>query len=248
MKKRFELDEELFNLVEFSAGSIALLLILIYNFKHTGSLLARHVTPEWYGYSAALGIEFSVVFLSAKLNKLKRQGRKLWRTLFPWSLILVVLLSATANLNEGFLTRYQTELSLQQIGQVDLIQLIVSVIGTLMVSLIVFALSEVISGDSKKVVQVVKHEVKTSAEETSKNANEVAGKPVKVQPTVPLTVEQRFVQLVKENPTATYRQIVSAGITENIGNVKNLAAKVGYAKDNGYWHNGLRPQTESEIH
>lgn len=248
MKKRLEIDENLINMIEFVAGSIALLLILLYNFKHTGSLLARHVTPAWYGYSAALGIEFSVVFLSAKLNKIKRQGAKMWRTLFPWSLILVVLLSATANLNEGFLTRYNTELSLQYIAQVDLIQLIVSVIGTLMVSLIVFALSEVISGDSKKVVQAVKHETKTSVGTDDKSDSEVSVKPAKVSATATLTTEQRFVQLVKENPTATYRQIVSTGITENIGNVKKIAEKVGYAKDNGYWHNGLQPQIENEAH
>lgn len=126
---------------------LALAFLLIYNFVHTGSLLASHVDPGlwWVGYLAAAGIELSVVALARQIGRRKHNAQD--TTFFYIVLGMVVLVSALANASEGFLARYGNEPTIEAIKAIDPFQFIVWMAATALISLIVLSLSEIFGQD-----------------------------------------------------------------------------------------------------
>lgn len=120
---------------------IALLTMLSYNFVHTGGLLASYVDPPIYGYIAAFGIELAVVALSVAIGTRKWHGLEA-----KWLgavLISVLVVSFLANVAQGHLQRYKVDISTTTVTRIDLVQGIIGLAATGLISLIVFAMSEI---------------------------------------------------------------------------------------------------------
>lgn len=126
---------------------LALLFLLVYNFVHTGSLLAAHVSPSlaWVGYLAAAGIELSIVALARQIGLRRNNAQD--TTFFYFVLGMVVLVSALANASEGFLAKYGQVPTVEAIKSIDVFQFIVWMSATALISLIVLSLSEIFGQD-----------------------------------------------------------------------------------------------------
>lgn len=122
-------------------ASVALLAMLAYNFVHTGGLLAAYVDPWWIGYVAAFGIELAVVALSVAIGA--RNYHNLKTGGFVAVLIGVVIVSCLANIDQGYLVRYGRHIRGDTLGSVDLVQGIIGLSATGLVSVIVMAMSEI---------------------------------------------------------------------------------------------------------
>jgi hypothetical protein len=122
--------------------AVALVLVLVYNFVHTGGLLASYVNPWWVGYVAAFGIELAVVGLSLQIGY--RRLRNHTTGFFYFVLIAVVVVSALANVSQGHLERYGGELTWQNVTMIDGLQVIVGIAATALLSLIVMAMAEIV--------------------------------------------------------------------------------------------------------
>lgn len=133
---------------------LALAFLLIYNFIHTGSLLASHVAPTlwWVGYLAAAGIELSVVALARQIGRRKHNAQD--TSFFYIVLGMVVLVSALANASEGFLARYGEVPTVELIKGIDPFQFTVWMAATALISLIVLSLSEIFGQDVESVENV----------------------------------------------------------------------------------------------
>lgn len=125
-----------------AVASIALLAMLTYNFVHTGGLLASYVDPRGVGYAAAFGIELAVVALSVAIGTRRWHGMKTrW---FEAVLIAVLLVSFMANVSQGHLQRYGGDILTTTFGSIDLVQGIIGLAATGLISLIAMAMSEII--------------------------------------------------------------------------------------------------------
>ena len=122
--------------------AVALVLVLVYNFVHTGGLLASYVAPWWIGYVAAVGIELAVVGLSLQIGRRRRDKEA--TGFFYFVLIAVVVVSALANMSQGHLQRYQTDITVETVTTIDVIQAVVGVAATALLSLIVMAMAEIV--------------------------------------------------------------------------------------------------------
>ena len=105
------------NKIQIAAGVVSLAALLTYTLVHTGGLLARYVQPAAVGYVAALGIEIAIVSLSLRIGDLRRSG--LDTRWFLFVLVSVVVVSALANVYEGFHTYYGQPLTVATVGQLD---------------------------------------------------------------------------------------------------------------------------------
>ena len=131
--------------IQLIAGAIALACLLSYTLVHTGGLLAHYIKPAFVGYVAAFGIEASIVGLSLRIGDLKRSKQS--TTFFIFVLVAVVIVSAIANIAEGFYTQQEQFLTLATIRQLDPIQAVIGLTATGLISLIVLAMSEIIGTD-----------------------------------------------------------------------------------------------------
>ncbi|MHA1216225.1 MAG: hypothetical protein ACTSPX_02725 [Candidatus Thorarchaeota archaeon] len=122
-----------------------LVLLLAYNFVHIGGLLAEYVRPWQVGYAAAFGIETIVVSLSLQIGMERRHGTR--AGFFVGVLVAVVAVSAVANVVQGYSTKYGVELTLSNAAAIDPIQALVGTAATGLLSLVVFALAEIIGQD-----------------------------------------------------------------------------------------------------
>ena len=61
--------------IQIVIGLLALIGVLIYNWTHTGGLLAGYVRPDFIGYIAAAGIELAIVGLSLRISRLAQAKR-----------------------------------------------------------------------------------------------------------------------------------------------------------------------------
>jgi len=138
--------------LQITFGVIALVGLLVYTFVHTGGLLSRYVNPPFIGYVCALGIELSVVSLSLRIGDLRRSGQSAG---FFWSVLLaVVVVSAFANTAEGYSAAYSRLLTLSSIGDLDIVQAVIWLSATGLISVIVLVLSEIIGTDVKQAVKL----------------------------------------------------------------------------------------------
>jgi hypothetical protein len=131
--------------IEIGIGFLALAGILAYNLTHTGGLLASYVRPAWVGYTAATGIELAIVGLSLRIGELRKS--KANPRFFVLTLIAVVIVSALANISEGYAVKFGEPLTLANIGRLDIIQAVVSLAATGLLSLVTFALAEIVGSD-----------------------------------------------------------------------------------------------------
>lgn len=147
--------------IRLVASAVALATLLAYTFWHTGGLLSHYITPGWIGYVAAFGIELSVVSLSLRIGELRRSGLSVkW---FTSVLVAVVAVSTIANVSEGHLTLTGEPLTWQAVKLLDLLQSIIGVTATALISLIVFSLSEIIGDDVNETIKVIEREAKKEA-------------------------------------------------------------------------------------
>lgn len=132
-------------------GVVSLVCLLAYTWMHTSELLARYVNPDAFGYAAAAGIELAIVSLSLRIGQERKQGRS--AAGFYAVLVSVLVVSAFANIAEGYATMFGQLLTAANIAQVDWIQAIVGIAATGLLSVIVLALSDIIGGDVRKAAQ-----------------------------------------------------------------------------------------------
>ena len=149
---------------QLAAGIISLVALLTYTLIHTGGLLARYIAPPQAGYVAALGIEIAIVSLSLRIGDLRKSN--LDYSFFLFVLISVVVVSALANVYEGFHTYYGEPLTVASVGQLDIVQAIVGLSATGLISLIVLALSEIIGSDVQTMAAAVGRARKKAEKQT----------------------------------------------------------------------------------
>ena len=146
--------------------AVALVLVLVYNWIHTGSLLASYVEPWVIGYVAALGIELAVVGLSLQIGQRRRNHAD--ARFFYFVLISVVVVSALANMSQGHVQRYQSEITVDSVTTIDAIQGIVGIAATALLSLIVMAMAEIVGqymeGDDMQAQSPATHDSQTMTE------------------------------------------------------------------------------------
>ena len=130
-----------------SLSLLALVFLLVYNFFHTGSLLASYMPPEysWVGYLAAGGIELSVVALARQIGLRKNNAQD--TTFFYIVLGMVVVVSALANAAMGFLAKYSEVPTIATILKLDWLEIIVWLAATALISFIVLSLAEILGQD-----------------------------------------------------------------------------------------------------
>jgi len=131
-----------------------LLLPLVYNFVHTGGLLAEYVRPWQVGYAAALGIETIVVSPSLQIGMERQRGAR--AGFFVGVPVAVVTVSALANVAQGYATGYGNELTVERVQDIDPLQALLGVTATGLLSLVVFALAEIVGqhlGEREPVAQ-----------------------------------------------------------------------------------------------
>lgn len=139
------------NKIQVTAGAVSLAALLVYTLIHTGGLLARYIQPAAGGYIAAFGIELAIVSLSLRIGELKRSKQD--SRFFLFVLVSVVVVSAIANIAEGFHTNTGAVLTIVNVQSLDPIQAIIGLTATGLISLIVLALSEIIGTDVQAVVR-----------------------------------------------------------------------------------------------
>ena len=147
--------------LQITIGLLSLVCLLTYTWTHTGGLLAEYVNPAFVGYIAALGIELSIVGLSLRIGELKRSG--LDARFFVATLIAVVTVSALANIAMGYAVKFGEPLTVANVGQLDIVQAVVSLAATGLISLVTFALAELVGQDVSAAVKVSSQSVKPAA-------------------------------------------------------------------------------------
>lgn len=136
--------------LQASTGLLSLLALLTYTLIHTGGLLSRYINPAFGGYIAAFGIELTIVSLSLRIGELRRYKQD--SRFFLFVLVAVVVVSALANVAEGFFTNQGELLTVKNVASLDPIQAIIGLCATGLISLIVLALSEIIGTDVQQIV------------------------------------------------------------------------------------------------
>lgn len=170
--------------VQITIGLLALSGVLLYNWTHTGGLLAGYVRPDFIGYIAAGGIELAIVGLSLRIADLRKQNVN--ARFFVFTLAAVVIVSALANVAEGYAVKFGESLTLANAGRLDIVQGVVSLAATGLLSLVTFALAEIVGGDvnqaakaSSKAGKVAPSTVNAPGPEVS-NTEEVTSFPLPV--------------------------------------------------------------------
>ena len=171
------------NKIQLAAGIISLAALLTYTLIHTGGLLARYITPPWAGYVAALGIEIAIVSLSLRIGDLRKSGLNAGWFLFV--LVSVVVVSALANVYEGFHTYYGQPLTVATVGNLDAIQAAIGLAATGLISLIVLALSEIIGSDVQTIAAAAERQRRIDARKT-----EIDAQPATIDDARAVAVEQ----------------------------------------------------------
>lgn len=133
-------------------GAVSLVALLLYTWTHTGALLARYVEPDKVGYICAFGVELAVVSLSLRIGDLRRSGQT--AGLFVGVLVAVLVVSALANIAEGYAAMYDGQLlTLDRIHTLDRLQALFGLSATGLISVIVFALSDIIGSDVRRAAE-----------------------------------------------------------------------------------------------
>ena len=147
--------------LQLMAGSVALTALLTYTLVHTGGLLAAYVEPSFVGYIAAFGIESAIVSLSLRIGDVKRSGQK--PGFFYFALVSAVVVSAIANISEGFAVSQGVKLTVASVNQLDIVQAIIGISATGLISLLVLVLSEIVGTDVNVAVKASRRQATKAA-------------------------------------------------------------------------------------
>jgi hypothetical protein len=110
-------------------------------------------------------------------------------TFFLFVMVAVVIVSAVANIAEGFTTVQGEQITVYTIRRLDPLQAIIGLAATGLISLIVLALAEIAGADVETAVKQVERERKSSSKEMPTNAR--PEKPEKASTTdQPPSIEQ----------------------------------------------------------
>jgi biotin operon repressor len=137
--------------IMIGAGTLALACLLTYTLIHTGQLIGRYINPAWIGYIPALGVEFGIVAIALRIAVGRQTNSNVW--MFWAVLSAVVVISASANVAEGYQTYYGQKLTWPRILELDPIEAAIGLAATGLVPLIVLALAEVIGQDVGQAVK-----------------------------------------------------------------------------------------------
>ncbi len=213
--------------VQLSIGIVSLIALLVYTLAHTGALLAQYVTPPVIGYIAAFGIEAAIVSLSLRIGDLRKSQQA--AGFFYFVLVSTVIVSALANISEGFRTMYQEALTLANVQRLDYAQAAIGVTSTGLISLIVLALSEIVGAD---VTQTVKLTEKERAKKVSLTGDVT---PESVTPEITLD-QARQSKLLQDNATkATRLEAIVTTLSDNPAiDVTDLATQVNVSRQTVY--------------
>ena len=138
--------------IQTGAAILATSLLLLYTWFHTGSLLARYIVIWPIGYVAAAGIEVAIVSLSLRLGQVgwKAQGTAVYKA----ALIMALVVSALANIAEGYAAMYTPTgakapalLTWKTLWRIDIVQGVLGIAATGLISILVYALADGIGGD-----------------------------------------------------------------------------------------------------
>ncbi len=175
-------------------GLVSLVGVLAYNWTHTGGLLASYVRPEFVGYVAAAGIELAVVGLSLRIDELRRANNA--ATFHLATLGAVVIVSAIANVAQGYLVKFGQELTSTNIVRLDAVQVVVSLSATGLLSLVVFALAEVVG-----------HDIGATGTQPARNTD--------ATPTQPAQVETQAIVKPKSDAIGVVIPVLTDGLSED---------------------------------
>lgn len=153
--------------IQIGVTILSLLTLLTYTLVHTGGLLARYVHSPLVGYVAAFGIEAAVVSLSLRIGELRRSKQS--PGFFLFVLVAVVVVSAVANIAEGFTAVQGEALMLATVRTLDPIQAFIGLAATGLVSLIVLALAEILGTDVETAVKLAEQKRKRQTDKPSKH-------------------------------------------------------------------------------
>jgi len=217
--------------IQLAAGILSLAALLTYTLIHTGGLLARYIAPAFIGYVAAFGIEASIVSLSLRIGELRKTKQD--AKFFYFVLLSVLLVSAIANISEGFHTYTGQLLSVQTAVQLDPVQAIIAFVATGLISLIVLALSEIVGNDVEATVKAAQRQ---SRQTTPKPVQNIVLDTVNDQKR--MGKERAMDQLlahIGQNPTASLTEIGTAiGRSKSTaGNYLDELANAGRVQRNG---------------
>lgn len=139
--------------IQLIVGIVSLVTLLVYTLAHTGGLLSQYVKPAFIGYIAAFGIESAIVSLSLRIGDLRKSQQS--TKFFYFVLLSTVVVSAIANTAEGFLTSEGVKLTLSTVARLDIVQAVIGLTATGLISLIVLALSEIVGTDVNAAVKLI---------------------------------------------------------------------------------------------
>lgn len=134
--------------VQVALGLLSLFALLLYTFWHTGGLLSHYISPGWMGRVAAFGVEVAIVSMSLRIGELGWTAPN--AKPYKWTLGLTLAVSAFANLAEGHATKYGTELTVNAVPNIDVIQGVIGVAATALLSIVVYLLADIIGGDVQR--------------------------------------------------------------------------------------------------
>lgn len=138
---------------------LCLISLLVYTFTHTSTLMGRYASPG-VGQIAAFGIESSIIGMSIRIGRIMRQlverpkERALWLSLF-WqggTLLFVLLVTASAQIVEGFEVRHKQPFSVEAVALLDPVLIAVGLLATGVIPALVIALTEIVSGEIRETI------------------------------------------------------------------------------------------------
>jgi hypothetical protein len=107
---------------------LSMVLLLVYTWFHTSELLAHYAKYWQVGYIAAAGIELAVVGMSLRIGELGwRNPDARW---YKLTLALTLIVSALANIAEGYWTIYGRVLTFENVQGIDPIQAFIGIAAT----------------------------------------------------------------------------------------------------------------------
>ncbi len=151
--------------IQIVASAVSLLALLSYTWVHTGKMLSRYIDPAWVGYIAALGVELAIIALSIRIGLQKGERWEVFGVKISkfsranFTLLFVLLVSSIANIYEGYVIRFPSRdfksvewADLQSLG---IVEVSVGLAATLVIPIVVFALSEIVGGDVEQTQRAV---------------------------------------------------------------------------------------------
>jgi hypothetical protein len=156
--------------VEFTIGILALVCLLFYNWRHTNLLFMTYADWKWLGWLCAFGIELSIIGLSFKVGRQIADGTRFFsspsQVFFLFVMVMALLVSAIANMVEGYKIAHGEVLTWSILYKIDAVEWVAWVASNGLISLVAFALAEVIGSQSESVM--VREVVETTTPELPK--------------------------------------------------------------------------------